>query len=52
MNGLLDCQQDNIETDDIELEDRNSKALHKVPDRLGSPRSDVKKTCDSLFSLD
>ena len=52
VNSLLHFLQDSVRADDIELEDRSSKALHKVPDGLGSPYPNVKKTGDAFFSPD
>ena len=49
-NGLLHCLQDSVEAYDIKLEDRSFKALHKVPNGLGSPHSDMNKIGDTLFS--
>ena len=51
VNGLLHYLQDSVEADSIELEDRGSKALHKVPNKLGAPHPDMKKTGDTCFLL-
>ena len=51
-NDLLHCLQDSVGTYGIELEDRGSKTLHKVPTGLGSPHLYVEKTSDALLSPD
>ena len=52
MNSLLHCLQDNVGAYGIELEDYDSKTLHKVLDGLGSPHPDVEKAGDALFPPD
>ena len=49
-NNLLHCLQYNVGAYSVELEDRGSKALHKVLDGLRSPHLDVKKVGDALLS--
>ena len=51
-NSLFHCLEGSVGAYDNELEDCGSKTFHKVPDLLGSPQLDVKKTSDALLSPD